>query len=402
VPYNEIAEKNEFNLNVPRYIDSSEPEDIHDLDAHLNGGIPTRDIDALQNYWDVFPTLRKALFSDKARKGYANALVEARNVKTTILVHEEYQVFKKKSLKLYTSWRTKHADALNDIKIGDKPKELIFDLSEDLLTRFTKADLLSKYDIYQILMDYWAETMQDDVYMLSQDGWGAGNVVRLLAPVKVKKAGKKDKFEYKEEHDFEFGAAKSKKRYKSDIVPPALVIARYFADKQEALDKLQEALDTATQKLEEYIEENSGEEGLIEEAKNEKGSIAKKGLTDRIKASNDDDEITALKKCLALLDAQSKCKSAVKVAKDTLDKLVFEKIPAISEAELKDLIVNSKWFATIEVQIVEEIERMTQQLANRVKTLEERYSETMPDLSKDVVKYTGLVEGHLKKMGLSW
>lgn len=413
VPYNEIAEKNEFNLNVPRYIDSSEPEDIHDLDAHLNGGIPTRDIDALQNYWDVFPTLRKALFcdggfSDKARKGYANALVEARNVKTTILAHEEYQAFKEKSLKLYTSWKTKHADVLNDIKIGDKPKELIFDLSEHLLTRFAKADLLSKYDIYQILMDYWAETMQDDVYMLSQDGWGAGNVVRLLVPVKVKKAGKKDKFEYKEEHDFEFGAAKSKKRYKSDIVPPSLVIARYFADKQEALDKLQEALDTATQKLEEYIEEcsssssGSGGDDLLEEAKNEKGSIAKKGLTDRIKASNDDEEITALKKCLALLEAQSKCKSAVKAAKDALDKLVFEKIPAIPEAELKDLIVNSKWFASIEVQIIEEIERMTQQLGNRVKTLEERYSETMPDLSKDVVKYTDLVEGHLKKMGLSW
>ena len=398
VPYSEIAEKNEFNLNIPRYIDSSDPEDSHDLDAHLNGGIPIRDIDALQNYWDVFPSLRKALFSDEAREGYANSLVEARNVKPTILDHAEFQTFKDKSLKLFEGWKTQHTEPLRSIKAGDKPKEIIFDLSEDLLDRFANADLLSKYDIYQILMDYWAEIMQDDVYMLSQDGWSAGNVVRMLVPVKDKKG----KAVYKEEHDFEFGAAKTKKRYKSDIVPPALVIARYFANKQEALDKLQEALDTATQELETYIEENSGEDGLVEEAKNEKGNIAKKGITDRIKVSNDDEEIAALKKCLKLVDTQSKCKSAVKVAKDELDKLVFEKIPAIPEGELKDLIVNAKWFSAIESQIIEEIERMTQQLANRVKTLEERYSKTLPDLSKDVVKYTDLVEGHLKKMGLSW
>ena len=247
-------------------------------------------------------------------------------------------------------------------------------------------------------MDYWAGIMQDDVYMLVQDGWGTGNVVRMLVPVKDKKG----KAVYKEEHDFEFGTAKNKKLYKSDIVSPSLVIARYFADKQEALDKLQAELDSASQELETYIEENSGEDGLVEEAKNDKGNISKKGLTDRIKVSNDDEEIAALKKCLDLLNAQTKCKSAVKKAKDELDKLVFEKIPTISEDELKDLIVNAKWFSTIESQIVEDIERMTQALANRVKTLEERYSETLPDLSREVEQYSTLVEGHLKKMGLSW
>ncbi|KYB44994.1 hypothetical protein AB664_15635 [Brucella anthropi] len=69
VSYEEIAKKNDFNLNIPRYIDASEPEDIHDLDAHLNGGIPARDIEALKAYWDVFPSLRKTLFADGARPG---------------------------------------------------------------------------------------------------------------------------------------------------------------------------------------------------------------------------------------------------------------------------------------------------------------------------------------------
>ncbi len=398
VPYYEIADKNEFNLNIPRYIDASEPEDIHDLDAHLNGGIPNRDLEALQSYWDVFPSLRKTLFADGVREGYSNALVEAREVKATILGHAEFETFKQSSLTHFEAWKAKHQDGLTAIEVGDKPKELIFNISEDLLAQFDKADLLSKYDIYQILMTYWEEVMQDDVFMLVQDGWKAANVVRMLVPSKDKNG----KSTYKEEHDFEFGAAKAKKRYRSDIVTPSLVIAKYFTDKQTALDALQASFDTVTQELENFIEENSGEDGLIENAKNEKGGIAKKGLTDRIRETDDAEELAALKKCLTLLDAASKAKSAVKSAKLALDELVFNKIPKLSEEELKTLVVQDKWFGTVEAQIVEEIERVTQQLANRVKTLEERYSETLPTLTKDVEKYADLVESHLKKMGLAW
>lgn len=398
VPYDEIAGKNEFNLNIPRYIDSSEPEDIHDLSAHLSGGIPTRDIDALQNYWDVFPSLRKTLFKPSERAGYADALVEARNIKTTILGHEEFVAFKQSSLKRYENWKAEHRPQLSNIKIDDRPKALIFELAESLLAQFANADLLNKYDIYQILMDYWADTMQDDVYMIAQDGWQAANVVREIVPVKDKNG----KSVYKEEHDFEFGKAKTKQRFKSDILPPALVIARYFAEQQQTLDELQSQLEAATQALESYVEEHSGDEGLVEEAKNDKGNVSKKTITDRIKAASDADEVTALKKCLALVNAEAKAKSAVKAARDELDILVFKKIPTIPEDELKSLIVEDKWFASVEVQIIEEIERMTQALANRVKTLEERYAETLPSLSKDVETYSRIVEGHLKKMGLSW
>ncbi|MBT3052889.1 MAG: type I restriction-modification system subunit M [Candidatus Thiodiazotropha sp. (ex Codakia orbicularis)] len=398
VPYKEIAGKNEFNLNIPRYIDASEPEDIHDLDAHLNGGVPARDIESLQNYWTVFPSLRKSLFKVGSRKDYFDALVPAREVKATILGHKEFASFKKKSLSLFEGWKACHEKRLSGIKAGSSPKELIFEISEDLLEKYAKAKLLSKYNIYQILMDYWAGIMQDDIYMLSQDGWSAGNVVRLLVPVKDKNG----KAVYKEEHDFEFGTGKNKKRYKSDIVPPALVIARYFSDKQEALDALQTEYEAATQELETYIEDNSGEDGLVEDAKNEKGKITQKGLKERIKETGDEDEIVVLTKCLELVSAESQAKSAVKKAKDELDELVFKKIPKIPTGELKELVVQDKWLASLETQIVEEIERVTQALANRVKTLEERYSETLPDLSKDVKKYTSLVEGHLKRMGLSW
>jgi|SRR5690554_248093 len=398
VSYDEIADKNEFNLNISRYIDSSEPEDIHDLDAHLNGGIPNRDIDALQEYWDVFPTLRRTLFEDGAREGYSEPLVEEREVKTTILGHSEFENFKSGCLELLEGWKTAHRDTLMAIDIGTSPKELIFDISEDLLTRFAEAQLLSKYNVYQILMDYWAETMQDDVYMLSQDGWKAANAVRQLVPVKDKKG----KSVYKEDHDFEFGTSKAKKRYRSEIARPKLVIDRYFSEQQAALNDLETAYDEATQMLEAFIEDNSGEDGLIEDAKNDKGKVTQKGTKDRLKESNDDEEIVTLKECLELVTAESNAKSAAKAAKQKLDDLVFKKIPTIPEAELKDIAVNAKWFASVEEQVIEEIERVIQSLANRVKTLEQRYSKTLPSLSADVAKYEDLVEGHLKKMGLSW
>lgn len=398
VPYDEIAGKNEFNLNIPRYIDSSEPEDIHDLDAHLNGGIPNRDIDALQEYWDVFPSLRTTLFKDGTRDGYSDALVEEREVKLTILGSDEFESFKSTCLQRFEAWKAAHSDSLMAIDVGTSPKELIFDISEDLLARYADAKLLSKYNVYQILMDYWAEILQDDVYMFSQDGWKAANVVRQLVPVKDKKG----KAVYKEDHDFEFGTSKAKKRFRSDIVRPELVIARYFAEQKAELDALQAAYEEATQTLETFVEENSGEDGLVEEAKNDKGKVTQKGIKDRLNETKDADEIAVLKQCLELVANESKCKSVVKAAKDKLDELVFKKIPTIPDAELKDIVVNAKWFASIEMQIIEEIERVTQNLSNRVKTLEQRYSKTLPFLTEDVSNYTDLVEGHLKRMGLSW
>ena len=94
VPFSEIADPaNDYNLNIPRYINASEPEDLHDLDAHLNGGIPDCDIDALGTYWTVFPSLRGELFKRNGRPGYSDPQVETQQVKTTILNHSEFNAF---------------------------------------------------------------------------------------------------------------------------------------------------------------------------------------------------------------------------------------------------------------------------------------------------------------------
>ncbi|TPE46969.1 type I restriction-modification system subunit M [Maribrevibacterium harenarium] len=386
VPLSEIA-GNDYNLNIPRYIDSSEPEDLHDLSAHLQGGIPNADIDALEQYWQVFPSIRATLFEND-REGYSRALVKAAEVKSTILNHDEFRSFAQQSLQPFQQW-AENAH-LEEIYIGDKPKEWIHTLSEHLLQSYTAVPLLSKYDIYQILMDYWAESMQDDVYVLVQDGWQAGKVLRELVVNKGEKL--------KETPDLVIGKAK----YKAELIPPALIVTRFFAEEQAQVDHLQSALDSASQALETFLEENTGEDGLLNDALNDKDKVTKATVTARLKLATDPDEKAALKQAKKLFDAEADAKKALKEAQDALDLAVFQQYPKLSMDEIKSLIVDDKWLATLESQIVAEIERVTQQLANRVKELEERYSEPLPAITQSVESLSDKVAGHLKAMGLEW
>ncbi|AWS53538.1 MULTISPECIES: type I restriction-modification system subunit M [Proteus] len=386
VPLSEIV-ANDYNLNIPRYIDSSEPEDLHDLSAHLQGGIPNRDIDALERYWQIFPSIRAALFKP-AREGYSEALVKASEVKNTILNHDEFKQFATNSLQHYHVWA--RASNLAEISVGDQPKALIAEISESLLQSYSQTPLLSKYDIYQILMDYWSDTMQDDVYVLVQDGWSTGKVLREL---EVKKGEK-----LRETPDLVIG----KTKYKAELIPPALIVARYFADEQTKIDTLQSKLDSASQELETYLEENSGDDGLLNEALNDKDKVTKATVTARLKIATDPDEKSALKQAQKLFDNEANAKKALKKAQDALDLAVFKQYPKLSIDEIKNLIVDDKWLATLQSNIEAEIERVTQQLANRVKELEERYNEPLPAITKSVEDLNEKVAGHLKAMGLEW
>ena len=172
VPMAEIANRaNDYNLNIPRYIDSSEPKDLHDLDAHLNGGIPNRDLDALIAYWNVFPKLRQTLFSDNDHAGYTEARIETSQVKAAILDHDEFNAFERQVTTTFNAWQEAYEPRHKAIQEDTHPREIIRILSEDLLARFSDLPLLDAYNVYQCLMDYRDETMQDDLYLVAADGW---------------------------------------------------------------------------------------------------------------------------------------------------------------------------------------------------------------------------------------
>ena len=398
VPISEIADPaNDYNLNIPRYIDTSEPEDLHDLGAHLNGGIPDTDIDALNDYWTVFPTLRNALFKANDRPGYSDPLVETQQVKTTILTHPEFSAYQQQINAVFQALREEYEPLLLGIEVNASPREIIRTLSEDLLNRFTGLPLLDRYDVYQKLMDYWDEVMQDDVYLIAADGWVASAKPRDIIQDK----------QVKETPDLVI----KKNKYKMDLIPPALIVARYFAEEQDAIEMLQAKQTTAESELAEYIEEHTGEDGLLADAVNDSGNITASSVKARVKAltpdfvtphetQDNDDERDALEHCLSLIDVKSKADKAVKDAQLALDTQVLAHYTTLTEDEIKALVVQDKWFASIHAAIDNDVQRLTQALAVRVQELEERYAQPLLVLVEEVEAYSARVEEHLRIMGM--
>jgi type I restriction enzyme M protein len=382
VPYDEICdEKNDYNLNIPRYIDSQEEEDIQDIDAHLKGDIPNLDIDALKDFWSVCPSIKSTLFTASKRAGYSVIKVEQDKIKTTIFNHPEFEAFSKKVEAIYDEWQKKNKKHLTSVQINEKPKELIFTISEDILSTFAKLDLIDKYEIYQHLMDYWAETMQDDVYMVVMNGWKIE--INILKNKKGKETG-----------------------WDCDLIPKELVIKRYFSEKQEEIDKFFHELEEAGHNKESLEEEHSGEDDLFAEARSDAGKITKGELNKRIKEIKGDqeyvDELKALQEYVELLDKESELKKKIKTAETELDKVLLKKYTLLTEEEIKTLVVDDKWLSHLKNCVHSEMERISQRIAGRLKELAERYETPLPELTKEVEDLSKKVEGHLKNMGFKW
>lgn len=243
-------------------------------------------------------------------------------------------------------------------------------------------------------MDYWAEVMQDDLFILVQDGWEKAARLRLIVEEKGQKT--------KETPDLLI----NRKKYKADLIPPTLIIARYFAQEQQAIKALEAAKEALTQELEAFIEEHGGEEGTLEETKTDAGKVTKASLKARfteVKRLPDvAEELVALQKCQRLMDREAAAGAKVKAAQKVLDDKVLAQYGKLDEAAIKALVVEDKWLATLKASVQGEIERVTQSLAGRVKTLEERYADPMPKLVDEVAELSSRVVEHLKRMGLSW
>ncbi len=392
VPLAEI-EGHEYNLNIPRYIDSTEPEDLQDIDAHLRGGIPNRDVDALARYWEVFPGVRAALFEAGKRPGYSELRVGTAEVKPAIFGHAEFESFRQSVLALLAKWRKANEKKLRAIKEGDRPKALIEDLSEELLKRFESALLLDGYDVYQRLMTYWAETMQDDVYMISSDGWREAAMPRLMVEDKQKKS--------KERPDFAVG----KQKFKAELIPPGLIIARYFEAEQVEIERIEAEAASITHQMEELREEHGGEDGLLADVIDEKGGITKGALYARMQEVEDDpeaaDEAAMLDQYSALMAEEAAAKKQVAQAEDQLQALVVAKYGKLTEEEIKTLVVEDKWLARLETDVRTELDQVSHALADRVLELAERYDLTLPDLSAHVGMLSNRVAEHLKRMGVA-
>ena len=397
VPAAEIAgPANDCNLNIPRYVDAGEPEDLHDLDAHLRGGIPDRDLNALDAYWSVFPALRQTLFQANGRPGYSDPRVAPHGIKDTIAGSAEFTSYRQRAAAIFDAWYEKHRRLLRGIDAETLPRTVIHTLSEDLLARFADLPLLDRYDIYQRLMDYWDTVMQDDVYLIAAEGWAEAARPRAIVDDRERRI--------KETSDL----AIKRRKYQMDLIPPALIVARWFASEQAGIEKLRGIHESAARKLEDFVEEHlasaGGEDGVLMGIANGRGRITKAAATGRLKTIRDapegNGEQDILKRCLELIDTESRTGKTVREAQAALDRAALDRYATLTVTEIKALVIDDKWRASIEAAIADEIQRLTQLLAGRVRQLTQRYARPLSEIENESTNSGARVAAHLNRMGI--
>jgi type I restriction enzyme M protein len=218
----------------------------------------------------------------------------------------------------------------------------------------------------------------------------------------VKIRDRNNKLTWPEAHDNEIG----RRRFKSDLIPAALMIAHYFEAERAAIEKLEAEVAATEQKLDELREEQGGEDGLLAEAneanEGEEPRITARSVRAALRKLEEEedsaDEVTALKEYEALLDAQADTKVKLKAAREDLDAKLHAKYAKLTEDEIKTLVVDDKWLATVAATVQGEIDRVSQTLTGRIRQLAERYATPLPQLTDEVASLSARVDGHLKQM----
>lgn len=385
VGHDEI-ERNEFNLNLPRYIDIQPPEDRQDIAGHLKGGIPEPDIEALSAYWAACPGLRAALFTSK-RLGYVDLAVKPEAIRATIHEHQEFRAFTDGLSLHFAAWRTREAARLKALAHGFQPKALITELAEGLLEHYRGRPLIDAYDVYQHLMNYWAEEMQDDAYLIAGDGWKA-ETYRVLETRK----GKDGKQTVRD------------RGWVCDLVPKDLIVTRYFAREAAEISDLEAEQERVVAEIAALEEEHGSEDGLLAEFM-EAGElvISEKDVKTRLKEIKSEqtaaDEAEVLNQWLTLVDREKSLKREIKEAEAELDEAALDKYPTLTVEEVKMLVVDDKWMPSLEARIGGETARVAQAVTRRVNELADRYNMTLPALTARAAELEGAVARHLARMG---
>jgi type I restriction enzyme M protein len=267
------------------------------------------------------------------------------------------------------------------------------------LARFKDIPLLDEYDVYEQLMTYWHAVVHDDVFLVMNENWVDAAKPRSARILGYDK-NKKPKFE---DADFQFGTGASSKRYVMDLIPPTLVVARYFPDEQEAVDSLNVAAEEAARAVEEYIEEHAVEEGILAEAVDDNGKVTLKSASAclLLAMSRRDVETTdAAKHILRLLKEDASAKKTAKDARIALNWATLRRYDDLTEPQIKQLVLDDKWHATIRTKVDHEVNSLTLDLVGRIQELGQRYGETVDDLTTLVAQLENRVAVHLTDMGV--
>ncbi|MCL2247239.1 MAG: SAM-dependent methyltransferase, partial [Lentimicrobiaceae bacterium] len=358
VAIDEIKSKNDYNLNIPRYIDGSVTEDLQDITAHLQGGIPSCDVDDLSRYWGEFAGLKEKLFTP-LREGYYKLNVEKEIVRDTIYNDHTFENYGKKVEQAYEKWRKTADNLLLIINNETNPKALIVEIAEKIVSEFENVKLIDKYDVYQVLLAYWQTVMADDVYLVKNDGYEVGSISEP-----INKNSKKDGLENKKETGWD-----------GKILPKELIISTFFAEEQFAVNEAQRFIDETQNRLDEITEQENEED------------------------TANDTGVNAEKTVISLKKEISEKTKIVKALVQQLDGRAKEKYDELTLPQIQDLLINLKWHTAIYEGIYALYKTVSQHITERIVEIAERYEQTLPELEAAVSSYETKVKNHLKEMG---
>ena len=387
----EIKVKNDYNLNIPRYIDSSTSEDLQDIDAHIHGGIPIVDIDSMEKYWALFPNLKEKLFAP-LRDGYYKLNIEKDAVRSTVYADEEFSTYAERIDMAFDAWKNKVDNGLRNINDSLDLKKYIIELSEGLIAQYADIELVDKYDVYQVLLSYWQDSMADDVFILVQDGYEAGRETEDIYEITEDKKTKKEKKKYK--------------GWDGKLIPKRLIEKAYFANERLKIDEAQTITDETQRKLDDFTEENTIENGALFDYLNDKDNVDAKAVNAKIKALKKaalgSDEYRILCKYIELCNKVKKYNKIVKDLNQELDEKCKNKYAELTLDEIKELLVNRKWFYALFDGIKALYTTTSHEMAGRIAELAERYENTLPSLEDEVDNYETKVKAHMERMGFVW
>jgi type I restriction enzyme M protein len=230
-------------------------------------------------------------------------------------------------------------------------------------------------------MDYWATVMQDDVYLIAADGWKAETY-------RITETDKKGKVK--------------DKGWACDLVPKDLLVAQRFATEQATIEQLRAAIEQASAQCTELEEEHGGDDGVFAQFDKINKQTVAAGLADLRGVAEGRDDADVLQRWLDCAASEAAAKKKLKDAEEALDEKALAVYPKLSERDVKALVVDGKWLATVAAAVADEVERISQRLTERCRELADRYDVALPDVAERVEGLEGKVKAHLQKMGFAW
>ncbi len=388
--------RNDYNLNLPRYIESEDTEIVQDIEAHLCGGLPKHDIEQLQHYWDACPALKDKLFAPMTdRTGYYSLQCEPIQIRETVQQHPDFVAQTNAYRRHYDEWKVQVHPLLEAIDAVTHPKELIQELGDLLLEKFAGDTLLvESYNVYEQLLTYWNETMQDDVYLVASDGWKA----ELYTP---QPAAKKDKDGNLKKVKLKVAA--TPEDLQCDLLPVSIVTDEYFADLKALITAAEEKIAESETALNELLEEEA--ENFLDSSNFTNDTINDGNVKKRIRDLNGNAaakaEIKVLEKYLQLKEDMADGKRVQKALKYELLTKLVDKYKVLTEDETRYLVLEKKWLATLAERLDSEMQQISQNLTTRVSELAERYAQTLSAIDADIVDLEEKVKKHLSIMGFA-